>query len=102
MKQDDLIICRCEEITLDEIKEAVKLGLTTLNEIKRFTRAGMGLCQGKTCRYLVASLVSRETHRPLSDLIPSSYRPPVRPVSLGTLSNRLKDDDPRGGDDEAH
>lgn len=95
MEDKDLIICRCEEVTQAEIKEAIQLGLTTLNEIKRFTRAGMGLCQGKTCRHLMMNILSRETNQPLSELIPSTYRPPVRPVSLGILSNRLKDDAPR-------
>lgn len=102
MKEDDLIICRCEEITLGEIKEAVKLGMTTMNEIKRFTRAGMGLCQGKTCRHLVAGILSIETKQPPSELVPSTYRLPVRPVSLGILSKRLWDDDPSGGENEAH
>lgn len=89
MKRDDIIICRCEEITHAEISEAIRLGMTTLNEIKRFTRAGMGLCQGKTCRHLVAGILSGETGQPLSELIPSSYRPPLRPVALSVLANRL-------------
>jgi NAD(P)H-nitrite reductase large subunit len=95
MKEDDLIICRCEEVTQAEIRAAVQSGLTTLNEIKRFTRAGMGLCQGKTCRHLVAGILSRETKKDPSQLLPSTYRPPVRPVSLGILSKRLRDDDPK-------
>jgi NAD(P)H-nitrite reductase large subunit len=46
MKDDrDLIICRCEEITKGEILEAMEMGADTLNEVKRLTRAGMGLCQ---------------------------------------------------------
>jgi len=98
MKQADLIICRCEEITETEIREAIRLGMTTPNEIKRFTRAGMGLCQGKTCRHLVASILSRETGEPLSEFIPSSYRPPLRPVALSTLANQTKEV-PGGGQD---
>ncbi len=95
IKEDHLIICRCEEVTQAEIRAAIQSGLTTLNEIKRFTRAGMGLCQGKTCRHLVAGILSRETKKNPSKLLPSTYRPPVRPVSLGVLSNRLRDDDPK-------
>lgn len=100
MKEEDLIICRCEEITLGEIKEAIQMGLKTINEIKRFTRAGMGLCQGNTCRHLVLGILSRETSQPLSHLKPSTYRPPVRPVSLGILSKGLRDD-PGGGENDA-
>ena len=83
MEKDNLTICRCEEVTQAEIKEAIKLGLTTINEVKRFTRAGMGLCQGKICWRLVMSLLSQETGRP-----------PTRPVSLEILSKKVSRDDP--------
>ena len=48
--EDHVIICRCEEITYGEIKQAIRDGATTLDGIKRVTRAGKGLCQGRTCR----------------------------------------------------
>jgi bacterioferritin-associated ferredoxin len=99
MGEEDLIICRCEEVTMAEVEEAIGLGLTTLDEIKRFTRAGMGLCQGKTCRRLIANTLSRKTKIPLSEIIPSTYRPPVRPILLGVLSNRLKDCAFKGGEE---
>ena len=44
---DDMIICRCEEITKGEIRKAVYDGMRTTNEVKRYLRAGMGLCQGR-------------------------------------------------------
>lgn len=44
---DDVVICRCEEITRGEIRRAVHAGMYTMNEVKRFLRAGMGLCQGR-------------------------------------------------------
>lgn len=44
--EDHVIICRCEEITYGEIKQAIRDGATTLDGIKRVTRAGKGLCQG--------------------------------------------------------
>ena len=46
--EDHVIICRCEEITYGEIKQAIRDGATTLDGIKRVTRAGKGLCQGRT------------------------------------------------------
>ncbi len=57
---DDLVICRCEEITKGEIKEAIRNGLKTVSGIKRITRAGMGLCQGQTCERLVTQILARE------------------------------------------
>jgi NAD(P)H-nitrite reductase large subunit len=91
METDDLIICRCEEVTEDEIKEAIKLGLTTMNEVKRLTRAGMGLCQGKTCGKLVINMLARETNQPLDRVKPSTSRPPTRVVALEILAKSKED-----------
>ena len=52
---DDMIICRCEEITKGEIRRAVHDGMFTLTEIRRYLRTGMGLCQGQTCSKLVGN-----------------------------------------------
>ncbi|NLJ57872.1 MAG: (2Fe-2S)-binding protein [Tissierellia bacterium] len=76
----DELICRCEEISRGEIEAAIEDGAVTTNEIKRFTRAGMGLCQGRTCRRLVERILSEKTATPLSEIQPSGYRQPVRPV----------------------
>jgi NAD(P)H-nitrite reductase large subunit len=83
---DDTIICRCEELTAGEIRRAIRLGLTTVSEVRRCTRAGMGLCQGKTCGRLVAQLLAQETGRRLAELVPATSRPPVRPVEIGILA----------------
>ncbi len=83
---DGVIICRCEEVTAGEIREAIRSGLRSVDEIKRATRAGMGLCQGRTCRRLVAGLIAQELNIPLSEIIDSSYRPPLRPVEIGILA----------------
>ncbi|HHY04456.1 MAG TPA: (2Fe-2S)-binding protein, partial [Thermoanaerobacterales bacterium] len=47
------IICRCEDISLEEIQEVIGKGYTDMDEIKRITRCGMGQCQGRTCRSLL-------------------------------------------------
>ena len=60
MPDDDMIVCRCEEITKGEIRRAVHDGFRSLTEIKRVLRNGMGLCQGQTCSRLVRSIVARE------------------------------------------
>lgn len=84
MKQngDDVVICRCEEITLGEILRAIREGADTLNVIKRTTRAGMGLCQGRTCQKMIAAMLARELGKPLSEVAPPSVRPPLRPTSM--------------------
>jgi bacterioferritin-associated ferredoxin len=84
---DDLVICRCEEITRGEIKEAIRNGMNTLNGVKRVTRAGMGLCQGQTCQQLVARILTEEMGLSAADIDPTTARGPVRPLKLGVFAN---------------
>lgn len=81
-EDDNLIICRCEEITKGEIRKAVHDGMWTLTEIKRYIRPGMGLCQGQTCGRLVKSIVAKELGVPASSLEEATARTPNRPVEL--------------------
>ena len=84
---DDLVICRCEEITRGEIKEAIRNGMTSLSGIKRVTRAGMGLCQGQTCQELVMRLLAEELGLKPHELVPITARGPVRPLRLDVFAN---------------
>ncbi len=84
---EDLVICRCEEITRGEIKDAIRNGIQTLNGIKRITRAGMGLCQGQTCQQLVARILAEELGLSAADIDPTTARGPVRPLRLEVFAN---------------
>ncbi|MDD2371211.1 MAG: (2Fe-2S)-binding protein [Firmicutes bacterium] len=84
--KDDPIICRCEEIFESEIINAIKKGDRTVDAIKRRTRSGMGMCQGKTCNRLIANIIVRELGISLSEQLPSSKRPPVGVISIKELS----------------
>lgn len=81
-EEENVIICRCEEITKGEILEAIREGYTTVGDIKRRTRAGMGFCQGKTCSRLIQQIVLQETGNPISENPPATARPPVRPIDV--------------------
>lgn len=83
--KDDVIVCRCEEVTKKEIIKAIKEGAVTVNEIKRMTRAGMGLCQGRTCKVNVAKILAEHTNMKPEEILPSTYRQPVRPVKMGVF-----------------
>ncbi|HHF98663.1 MAG TPA: (2Fe-2S)-binding protein [Candidatus Aerophobetes bacterium] len=83
-----VIICRCEEVTEEEIREAIrKFNLKTVDEVKRVTRAGMGLCQGRTCGPLIERIIAEENKK-ISKVQPFSKRPPVRPVKIGLLAGK--------------
>ena len=83
---DDMIVCRCEEVTVGEIKNAIKEGARDIVGVKRRTRAGMGLCQGRTCEKLVSQIIASELGISPKEAGTSSARPPVRPVTLGELA----------------
>lgn len=80
---EDIIICRCEDITEREIREAIrKHGFTTIDEIRKNIRAGMGMCQGRTCGNLVRRILSEETGKSISEIFPPRRRQPVKPVEI--------------------
>ncbi|MGI6534983.1 MAG: (2Fe-2S)-binding protein [Eggerthellaceae bacterium] len=89
---DDMIICRCEEITKGEIRKAVHDGLRTTNEVKRWLRCGMGLCQGQTCQRNFQNIIAREQGAKIDDLGFITGRCTVRPVVIGTFANEVIDE----------
>jgi len=91
----DILICRCEEITLGEVLDAIADGVTTPDGLKRRLRTGMGLCQGRTCRRLIAQIIARETGATPRDVEPATYRPPIRPVRIAILLDEREGPPPR-------
>ena len=83
---NDMIVCRCEEVTVAEIKKAIQEGARDIVGVKRRTRAGMGLCQGRTCEKLVSQIIASELGISPKEAGTSSARPPVRPVTFGELA----------------
>ena len=75
---DDVIVCRCEEVTKGEIRRAVHDGMRDLSEIRRYLRTGMGLCQGLTCGKLVQAIVARELGVRPRPIPPVPPRVPLR------------------------
>lgn len=84
---DDVLVCRCEEVTAGEIRRAIReYDAATVTEVKRRVRAGMGLCQGRSCSKLTMKILAEETGQKPSSLEPATSRPPVRPVTFGELA----------------
>jgi NADPH-dependent 2,4-dienoyl-CoA reductase/sulfur reductase-like enzyme len=81
-------LCRCEEVTVAEALEAVREGATHVNEVKAWTRVGMGRCQGRMCGPALAHLIARTTGRSLTDAGVFTPRPPAKPVPLTALAHQ--------------
>ncbi|MFJ4834686.1 FAD-dependent oxidoreductase [Streptomyces sp. NPDC088747] len=83
---DDTVVCRCEEVTGGQIREAVgELGAGDVRTVKLLTRAGMGWCQGRICEPAVAGLAGCEQS--------AARRLLARPVPLGVLARAGETDD---------
>ena len=81
------VVCPCEDVTVGQVVECLRRGLGDVNAIKSATRAGMGLCQGRSCARQVLALVARHLAKPMSELPGFTPRPPVRPVPLGLIAD---------------
>ncbi|MDR1800663.1 MAG: (2Fe-2S)-binding protein [Lachnospiraceae bacterium] len=94
------IVCRCEEITEEEIMAAIRGGADTLDAVKKSTRSCMGFCQGRTCKRLIASMLSSYFKRPIEDFLPGSLRLPITPIRLSILADTAISSD--FGNEDAH
>ena len=63
---DDVVVCRCEEITKAAIEEAIRNGCHDLDAVKRATRAGMGMCQSKSCTPVISRMIAQQADVSLS------------------------------------
>ncbi len=86
MSSSQVILCRCEDVTLDEFRRAFQEGFTELESLKRYTGVGTGFCQGKGCL--------SESAFELADLrgiLPeevrlTNIRPPAEPMTFAELA----------------
>lgn len=85
-RHEEIYVCRCEEITLEEIQMWIDRGYDTFNELKRVLRVGMGPCQGRGCQDIILREISRRTGIPLSEVDAGRVRQPVKPMPIGVLA----------------
>jgi len=82
--KSNIIICRCEDITLAQIDEAIDNGFTTFEDLKRILRVGMGPCQANTCGHLIQMHLAKRMKQSIEDV--KTHKP--RPMLIGV---KLKD-----------
>ena len=91
--QDDTIVCRCEEVTAGQVREAVKLGCSGPNQTKSFLRCGMGPCQGRLCGPTVTEVIADARGVSPAEVGYYRLRPPVKPITLAELASLPKSED---------
>lgn len=80
------IVCRCEEITAQQINDTVALGCPGPNQMKSFLRCGMGPCQGRLCGLTVTELIAEARGVPPQEVGYYRLRPPVKPITVAELA----------------
>ena len=89
---EDLIVCRCEDITWAEVLRSWDDGATNMYSTKLWTRVGMGQCQGRICGHVISCLLSQRFSVDQAKLSFNQSRIPVRPVPLNQVHDAFSKD----------
>ncbi len=84
--ENTTVLCRCENITVGNVRNVVSEGVTDLNEVKAITRCGMGPCQGRMCGPTLGEIVAAELDISVPDAGLLTIRPPLKPIPLGEVA----------------
>lgn len=86
---DDTVVCRCEVVTLRQIRAAFADGAHAIGSAKRATRAGMGRCQGRYCAPILAELASRANGAPVDEFSFFAPRMPAKPIPVASVARAV-------------
>ena len=92
MNDENIIICRCEDVSLADIHELFALGYTDIEEIKRLLRVGMGACQGNTCNILIQREIAKYLGVGVEDIKTQKVRPLTTGVKLKAIRDGIIDE----------
>ena len=85
--RDEVIVCRCEEVSAGDIRASVAIGATGPNQLKAYRRAGMGPCQGRMCGLTVTELMAQARGKTAQEIGYYRLRSPVKPVTLDEIAS---------------
>ncbi|WP_375748546.1 FAD-dependent oxidoreductase [Vibrio sp. HN007] len=86
-KYQNVIVCRCEERTVADLKQGFLSGAKEPNALKGLTRCGMGPCQGRQCGHTVSELLAAWRRKPVSEVGYYRLRSPMRLLTLEEFSH---------------
>lgn len=92
MNKDNIIICRCEDVSLLDLENVLKEGYTDFETIKRILRVGMGACQANTCGLLVQREIAKFLKKPLEEVHTHKVRPLITGVKMQSIIEALDDE----------
>ena len=98
---DAIVACRCEEVSVGCIRRAARLGAVGPNQLKAFTRCGMGFCQGRICGPIAAAVIADTLGKPIAEIGSLRPRAPLKPITVAALAAfEIADAEPDDGWDQ--
>ena len=85
-EDDATLVCRCEEVPAARVRESVDLGCIGPNQLKGFSRCGMGPCQARMCGLTISEMIAERRGVSVAEVGALRLRPPVKPLMLGELA----------------
>ncbi len=92
MNKQDIIICRCEDVSLEDLHNVLEEGYTTFEDIKRILRVGMGPCQGNSCGLLVQREIAKFLKVPLKEVKIHTVRPLITGVKMKSIVENFENE----------
>jgi len=86
LADDQTIVCRCESVEKSGIDSVIE-STSDISVVKAYTRAGMGLCQGRNCQRQIAAMISKRHALPFSEIPFATPRFPFKPVEIGLIAD---------------
>ena len=85
LAEPDTVLCRCEDVTRAQVDSAIVDGAREAAQVKLWTRAGMGPCQGRMCHPSIVTALARATGKTIAEIGPYGVRAPIKPLDVETL-----------------
>jgi len=81
-----VIICRCNDVTLEDVEKAIEMGIDDFEVLRRYLRIGFGPCQGRSCIAITARIFARKMGKRVDEVLRGwTVRPPIVPVKASLL-----------------
>ncbi|HKX09320.1 MAG TPA: FAD-dependent oxidoreductase [Stellaceae bacterium] len=90
LPRGETLVCRCEEVTARQVRDAAALERVGPNQLKAYLRCGMGPCQGRLCGLTVTEILADAHGRSPDEVGYYRLRPPVKPITVGELASLPK------------
>lgn len=87
MERGVVVVCRCNDVTLDDLMDALRMGIDDFELLRRYLKIGFGPCQGRGCVMIVARYFARFYAKRLDEVLANyRIRPPLLPIPLRSLA----------------